>query len=36
MENERLIQNFADAVTKIKGKLHKDMVGQEGVISKVI
>ena len=34
MENEQLIQNFADAVAKIKGELHKDMVGQEGASRK--
>ena len=36
MENEQLIQNFADSVAKIKGELHKDIVGQEEVLDAVI
>ena len=35
MENEQLIKNFSDSVTKIKTELHKDIIGQEEVISKV-
>ena len=36
MENEQLIQNFSDAVSSIKGELHKDIVGQEEVIDSVV
>ena len=36
MENEQLIQNFAESVAKIKGELHKDIVGQEEVLDAVI
>lgn len=36
MENEQLIQNFSDAVTKMKAELHKDIIGQEEVIDSVI
>lgn len=36
MENEQLIRNFSDFITKIKTELHKDIIGQEEVISKVV
>lgn len=36
MENEQLIQNFSDAVSRIKTELHKDIVGQEEVIDSVV
>lgn len=36
MENEQLIKNFSDSVTKIKTELHKDIIGQEEVIDAVI
>lgn len=36
MENEQLIKNFSDAVTKIKTELHKDIIGQEEVLDSVI
>ena len=36
MQNEQLIKNFSDSVTKIKTELHKDIIGQEEVISKVL
>lgn len=36
MENEQLIQNFSEAVSKIKTELHKDIVGQEEVIDSVV
>ena len=36
MENEQLIKNFSDSVTKIKTELHKDIIGQEEVLDAVI
>lgn len=36
MENEQLIKNFIDSVTKIKTELHKDIIGQEEVLDAVI
>ncbi len=36
MENEQLIQNFSESVTKIKTELHKDIIGQDEVIDAVV
>lgn len=36
MENEQLIQNFSNAVERIKSELHKDIVGQEEVLDTVV
>ena len=36
MENEQLIKNFSDSVTKIKTELHKDIIGQEEDLDAVI
>lgn len=36
MENEALITEFSEAVSKIKEELHKDIVGQEEVIDNVV
>lgn len=36
MENEQLIKNFSDSVTKIKTEFHKDIIGQEEVLDAVI
>ena len=36
MENEQLIKNFSESVTKIKTELHKDIIGQEEVLDAVI
>lgn len=36
MENAEKVKKFSEAITKIKGELHKDIVGQEEIIDNVI